>query len=328
METLTSELTQLAEFEGELLVVPASEIRETGVRSAAQARLTFGVNLAVSGSIQQYGDGMRVTLNLVDAVNERQLHSKIVYERREDVSSLQDSSVAKVAQMLDVQIRPESRLVLAPGRAVSSAAYGAYLEGLGCLQRNENANSLDSALYLFRRAIGQDSGYALAYAGIGEAYWRKYGLTGDVSWLTPAKANASRALELNDRLVPVLVTMGLVHVGTGQSEEAISYFKRALDIDPMNSEAYDRLASAYESLGRVAEAQSTYEISIKLKPHDWHGYYNLAKFLAVEGRINDALKQLAAADSLAPAATYPYELFGNLYTFLGTYEKAKTCLQR
>ena len=53
VETLTTKLTQLERFQDSLWVVPVSEVRAAGAASAAEARRAFGVNLVVTGSVQQ-----------------------------------------------------------------------------------------------------------------------------------------------------------------------------------------------------------------------------------------------------------------------------------
>ncbi len=328
METLSSKLTQLAEFEGSLYVVPASEIRERRITSAAQARSTFGVNLAVTGSIQEIGDGIRTTLNLVDAASARQLRSIVRDEQKRDLLALQDSTVAELALMLNIQLRPESRGVLAAGETRSSEAYRAYLEGRGYLKGGAGLAELDSAEESFKKAIAADSVYALAYAGLGEVYARRYDLTNDVSWVDPGISFSSRALELDDQLAPVFVTLGWVHRYTGQYQEAVSYFKRALQIDSTDNEAYVQLASTYEALGRLVEAESTYQASLRRRPNYWRDHYNLARFYAFHGRRQEALAAVATAESLAPPGTFPREAIGSLYTFLGEYDQATRLLRQ
>jgi serine/threonine protein kinase/tetratricopeptide (TPR) repeat protein len=328
METITSKLTQLADFTGPLSVVPSSEVRDKKIASAAQARRVFGIDLAVTGSVQNYGDRVRITLNLVDAVHERQLRSTVINEQMSDLPVLQDLIVGEMAQMLDVQLQSHSRQVLSAGWTNSSDAYYSYLQGQGFLQQYANVGSLDSALRLFGAAIRQDSTYALAYAGLGEAYWRKYQNTMDNRWVTPAIAMSSRALELNDHVAPVLLTLGIIHRGTGQYEEAVRYLKQALALDSMNNEAYKEIALALESLGRQGEAESTYQQAVRLRPDDWQNYYYLAMFNFRRGLSKEALAQTAVAESLAPAAAYPYYVLGSMYIFLGMNEKAKALLQR
>jgi serine/threonine protein kinase/tetratricopeptide (TPR) repeat protein len=328
METLTSKLTQLAGSEHSLMVVPASEIRDSDVKSATQARKRFGVNLVVTGSVQQLDGHIRATLNLVDATTDRQLRSTVLDQRGEDISSLQDSSVAEVARLLDIPLLPKTEHDILAGGTRSSSAYRAYLEGRGYLQRHDDARTLDSARYCFDAAIRDDSAFALAYAGMGEMFWRRFNLTNDASWVEPAIRYSSRAVELDDRQAPVLVTLGILHRATGQYQEAISYFKRALLIDSLNSETYAQLATAYESAQRFGEAEATYRRSITLRPNYWRSYYNLARYFIYRGQNDSAVMQATTAESLAPAATLPYESIGSLYAFMGRFDRAKTLLER
>jgi serine/threonine protein kinase len=122
METLSSKLTQMEQFHGSLLVVPASEVRENKVSSVRQARKVFGVTHAVTGSVQQHSDRIQITLNLVDTRTERQLHSAIFDEATADISSLVDSSVAELARMLEIQLRPGERKVLSTGGTTTPGA--------------------------------------------------------------------------------------------------------------------------------------------------------------------------------------------------------------
>jgi serine/threonine protein kinase len=169
METLSSKLTQMEQFHGSLLVVPASEVRENKVSSVRQARKVFGVTHAVTGSVQQHSDRIQITLNLVDTRTERQLHSAIFDEATADISSLVDSSVAELARMLEIQLRPGERKVLSTGGTTSPGAYYSYLRARGHLQRHHydgNPESIDSAIYCFDDAVKRDPAYALAYAGL------------------------------------------------------------------------------------------------------------------------------------------------------------------
>lgn len=328
METLTSKLTQLAGSEYSLMVVPASEVRDSDIKSAAQARKRFGVNLVITGSVQQIDGRIRATLNLVDTKSDRQLRSTVLDQRGDDMSSLQDSSVAEVARLLDVPLLPEIRRDIRSGGTRSSNAYRAYLEGRGYLQRHNNIRTLDSAQLCFDNAIRDDSAFALAYAGMGEIYWHRFNLTNDPSQIEPAIRYSSRALEIDDRQAPVLVTLGILHRATGQYQEAISYFKRALLIDSLDSGTYAQLATAYESAQRFDEAEATYRRSIDLRPDYWRGYYNLARYYLYRGMNDSAEAQARIAESLAPDATLPYESLGSLYAYMGRFDRAKELLQR
>ena len=328
VETITSKLTELAGLKGLISVVPASEVRDKKIESADQARRVFGINLAVTGSVQRYEDRVLITLNLVDAAAERQVRSAVINEKMSDLPVVQDLIVVEMAQLLDLPLPSDSRRLLSAGRTTSTDAYYFYLQGQGFLQQYENTACLDSAENLFYAAIKQDSSYALAYAGLGEVYWKKYRLSMDIKWVGPSISMSNRALELDDHLAPVLITLGLIHTGTGHYEEAVRYLKQALQIDSLNYEAYIELASAFESLGRTQEAEGTYQTAMRLRPNFWRNYYYLALFYANTGRRDQALKQMATAELLAPRASYPYYMLGSVLLYLGAIDKAKTMLER
>ena len=97
--------------------------------------------------------------------------------------------------------------------------------------------NIDRSIELFRQAIDQDSLYALAYAGLAEAYWRKYDETQEIEWVDDAKATCVDAIRLNDMLAPVRVTLGMIYHGTGEYEKSVTEFEAALALDTANADA-------------------------------------------------------------------------------------------
>ncbi|MEJ2721958.1 MAG: protein kinase, partial [bacterium] len=137
METLTSQLTRLEQFQGSLWVVPASEVRVREVTSPSEAARVFGVNLVVSGGVQRFDGRFRVTLNLIDVAKPgqpRQIDSHMIDNVMANISVLQDEIVVRMAGMLDVNLVPETRRMLAAGGTNMSEAYELYLNGRGYLQ--------------------------------------------------------------------------------------------------------------------------------------------------------------------------------------------------
>ena len=328
VETLTSKLTQLEQFQGSLWIVPASDVRNRSIASASEARKEFGVNLVVSGSVQRLEDTFRLTLNLVDARSLRQLDSSVIDDHISQLSILQDETVVRIAEMLNVEINPETHGVIFAGSTTLPDAYELYVQGRGYVQRFENPDNIDTAIRLFERAIEQDAYYALAYSGLGEAYWHKYEMTEDPQWTEPALRNCERAVALNDLLAPVNVTLGIIYTGTGRAEEAISKFQRALMLDPSNADAYRGMALAFESLGNLEEAESTYTRSIELKPDYWSGYSSLGAFYYRYGRYEEAAREFQHVIELIPESAIGYRNMGGIYFMLNRTTQAIQMLER
>ena len=328
METLTSKLSQLEQFQGALWVVPASEVRERGITSTRQARRAFGVTLAVTGSVQRIAEKVRMTLNLVDAQQERQLRSLVVEASLANVFALQDSTVIKLAGMLEVELQPEQQRLLMAGGTTIGGAYDFYIQGRGYLQRYERVENIDTAIGLFRQALSKDSTYALAYAGLGEAYWRKYKASKDPQWVEHAIETSQHAVELNDQLAPVHITVGLIYKGTGRYEEAVQEFQQALKLDSVSHEAYRGLAAAYVHLNEIEQAEATYQKVIELKPDYWAGHYDLGLFYHYLGRYEDALKLLHKLEDLLPDDVIAYDNLGALYFYLERWTDARKIWER
>jgi serine/threonine-protein kinase len=328
VETLTSKLTQIERFQGSLRVVPSSDIRRGGAETVQEARRNFGVNLVLTGSMQRSGDSVRLTANLVDATTLRQLRSQVFDGQITDVSLWQDEAVVAVARMLDLELNPDSHRVLAAGGTDSSEAFRLYTEGRGLLQRFEKRENVERAAVLFERAIAADPRYALAYAGLCEADWRRYELTKDSDWVGEARQQCQRALELDDTLAPVHVALGMVLSRTGRHEEAIGELRRALEIDPLNAQAYRELGRASEARGDLAAAEATLHRSIQLRPDDWAAHNTLGVFYYRHGRYAEAEAPFQRVIALTPDNPRGYINLGGLYHLMGRLEDAEAMLRQ
>ena len=96
----------------------------------------------------------------------------------------------------------------------------------------------------------------LGFARLAEAEWLKYKATNDPRLMDQALRDGKHAAEINDQLAPVHVTLGRMQAETGKNDLAVEEFQRALQLDPRNAEAYQRIAKAYEAQGRAAELRA------------------------------------------------------------------------
>ena len=328
METLSSKLTQVEQFDRSLWVVPSSEVIRNKIKSPDEAYQRYGVNLAVTGSLQFFDDLLRLTLNLVDAENLRQLNSSVIDVKAKNISSLQDKSVIKLLEMLHIELEPESKDILSVGGTDDPEAYEYYIKGRGYLQRYENVDNIDKAINLFARATEFDSLYALAYAGLGESYWRKYEVTKISNWVELAEKECERAFTLDSLLAPVNVTLGMIYSGTGSYEHAIDHFNRALSNQPSNAAAYRGLAKVYETLENFKGAERTFKRAIRLKPDYWAGYNDMGVFYYKRGRYDDAIEQFKMVIKLIPDNYRGYNNLGGIYYMLERRDDAREMFER
>jgi serine/threonine protein kinase/tetratricopeptide (TPR) repeat protein len=320
-ETLT---TKLASLRGDyaLLVVPSSEIRGENVNTAYQARHIFGVNLVLEGSLAQSGGVVRIKYALVDASTLLQIRGDVITEQATDPFGVEDKVVESVLTALDVELGGADQDAVKQRGTRAPVAYDYYLRGIGYLRESEKPENTDHAIEVFQHALQQDPNYALAYAGLGEAYWQKYEHTRDASWVNKAGEACQNAELVGGGLAATHVCLGMVLNGTGEYERAVDEFQRATEIDPANDDAIRELASAYEKLGKTSEAEAAYQRAIELRPKSWLGYNRLGIFQHNQGRYEDAANAFQHVIQLAPDSYRGYSNLGGAYLALGRYSDA------
>ncbi len=324
-ETLTSKLSQLERYQKSFWVVPAGDART--VKSPEEAHRNLDVNLAVTGSVQRTQEGVEVTTNLIDAANHRQLASRTLHVPSISLEDLQQQVWESVADMLDLQVPPEVKAELAAGGTSQPEAYELYERGTGYLQHGA-PDDVDRAIDAFNKALAEDSNYALAYAGLGQAYAGKYNATKNPAWLEQATRDAGRAVELNDRLIPVRMSLAGVYQQTGQLDKALAEYKSVLERDPTVTDAEYHLGEIYQTQGKNKQAEEAFKHVISRHPTYWRGYGDLAALYYNTGRFNEAAQQYQLVIDLAPDISAGYFSLGGTYLALGRYDDAITVLKK
>jgi serine/threonine-protein kinase len=327
-ENLTSALSRLRQFQQTLLVVPFSEVLRLKEGGVAAVRQAFGVNLVVTGGVQRMSNPIRLTLNLVDANTGFTLPGRSVSRSYRDIEELQNGVEAELVSLLGLELQPEARTALAANRTSVPGAYEAYTEANGLLQRPDKEGNLDRAIALFEKATKLDDRYALAWAGLSDAWFRRYEDTKDPQWLTHAQQSASRAVELNSQLPRGYISQGQIYRATGHYEQAVEAFQTALRIDPVNAPAFRGLGAAWEQLGRRQDAEATYRQAVRLSPDDWFAVNDLAAFFFHTGQLENAAGQFRRATEIAPDNYKAWNNLGGVYYDLGRYGEARQAFQK
>ena len=324
VETLTSQLTQLPQFNTSIQVIPSSEIHARHITSAKQAAQIFGADLAVTGSIQKYSGKIRLIINLVDTKSLRQISSTSGDYTLSNVYNFQDDVVRKLSTILAVNIRPEEIEKINRGGTENIDAYILYTQGKGYLQNYWSAKNINTAIRLFHEALGKDSEYVLAFAGLTEAYIKKFKYQKITNYLDSASIYNEKAKSLNGNLPLVHIASGMILNEKGEFEKSVSEFKKAIEEDKYNFEGYNGLAISYQSLNLNIKAEQTYKQSIKLKPAYWVGYNKLGIFYYSHGEFNKAVEQFQKVVELTPDNTFGLNNLGAVYMYLGKWSEAKS----
>jgi TolB-like protein len=210
----------------------------------------LGVEALVTGRVMQRGDEISVSAELVDAREDKQLWGEQYGRTLADIHSVQQEIATAVSGNLRVRLTSEEKTRLAKSPATNPEAYQLYLKGR--YQANQGtAAGLKNGIEYFQQAIDKDPGYALAYAGLGDAYTA---LGGGWLYIPPsvsfpkAKAAAQKALELDDTLAEAHAALAYaVFFADWDWPNTEREFKRAIELNPniaLSHIRYARLGGA------------------------------------------------------------------------------------
>ena len=326
-DTLNSRLGELS-VRHALAVIPMNSTVEKHVTTVDAARQQFGVNLVLVLSVQRAAGDVRVNYALVDARSHRQVRSGTVTAAAVDPFALQDRVFERIAASLDLQLAPQEKQTFSAHGTSEPAAYDFYLQGRGYLQDYIVPENVDNAVTLFNRALEKDPTYAAATAGLGEAYWRKFQLAHDMRWADAAISNCQKAADLGPQLAAAHTCLGRVFRARGNYESSAEQYRRALEIEPGNDDAYGGLAIAYEQLGRVEEAERLYKQAISVRPAYWATYNWLGLFYMAHARYEEAASMFTQVVTLAPDSFTGYSNLGAVRIWQGKYSESIPILQQ
>jgi serine/threonine-protein kinase len=321
-ETLSAKLTQLSSG-GSVRVVPVRELSAQHVETPRDARRVFGVNLVLTGSLERAGNFFRISYALVNPSSDFQVSADTLTLPASNPFGIEDQVVEGTATMLGLHVQAAERQKVESHGTQEASAFQDYLKGLGYLQNYETTENVDNAIQSFESALKVDSNYTLAYAALGQAYWRKFDTTQDTDWVSKAQQSCSHAATLNANLADTHLCQGIMQGGTGHYSEAISDFQKVLDIEPTNTFAYEGLANAQYNLKKTSDAEATYHHAISVRPDYWAPYNWLGVLYFHTGKIERAAEMFRKVTQLAPGNHQAfYNLCGADY-LLGKWDEAE-----
>lgn len=140
--------------------------------------------------------------------------------------------------------------------------------------------------------------------------------------LDEALTHYRRALELHPDFAEAHNNLCLLLSDMGRTDEALTHCRRALDLDPGRAKAENSLGVVLARMGRSAEALVHYERALRLAPHYAEAHHNLGALLAGMGRTEAALTRYQRALDLEPRHAGARNNLGVLLVKLGRADEA------
>src|SRR5207253_3074158 len=161
----------------------------------------LGVMNILEGSVQRSNDQVRVNVQLINAMSDAHLWADIYDRKLTDIFSVESDIAKTIADTLQAKLTGSEKRTIAAQPTENSEAHEFYLKGR-FFWNKRTGNDLKKSIDYFNQAIAKDAGYALAYAGLADAYalLSVYGAAPPGDAFPKARVAAQKALELDNTL--------------------------------------------------------------------------------------------------------------------------------
>ncbi|MGH8216374.1 MAG: tetratricopeptide repeat protein [Rhodanobacteraceae bacterium] len=336
-------LTKLADV-GNLKVI--SRTSTMRYRSHPDDLKTIGRQLGVAtileGSVQKQGNQVLINVQLIDAKTDNHIWAQVYTRKLDNIFGVEGEVAGKIAQALNAKLSPAQTEQLAGVPTTDPAAYDAFLRAEYQVSRfwlSDPTADFKAAISLYRQAVAQDPGFALAWARLSfsESMLVRWGGGSEeepLKLIEHARADAERALKLAPGMsaahiaigysdfygkrdyaaalkafdaalairpndADALAACGYVERQQGRFDDGIASLKQALSYDPRNSGLAYEIGNTWLWIRRYAEAEPWFQRALALDPNSLAARYRESQLILY--RSGDVARALAAAKGERPA---------------------------
>ncbi|HKV61717.1 MAG TPA: tetratricopeptide repeat protein, partial [Candidatus Acidoferrum sp.] len=323
----------------------------------------LGVHTILTGRMLQRGNDLSISAEFVDAEHDRVMWSKQYQWKLTDVPNIQTEITEDITQNLKMNLTGADKSRLAQRSTQNSEAYQLYLQGRFYWNRR-TAGGVNKAIDFFQQAIGKDPNYALAYSGLADSYFslaRNSAVLSPKEAGAKARQAAEKALELDPSLSEVHASMGLVllifewdfagaerefrraidlntgypyaHVwyaellyGTGRYEESVLENRKAVALEPFNSNLKVNLGLSLMHAKHLQQAEQQFRETLDMDPNYPIGHYFYAEVLILQKRFDEAVAEMEKTVQSLPESSYYRGYRGYAYAKAGKTGEARKIL--
>ena len=311
-----------------LILRPLSSVRQFSRADVdpQTAGHKLGADTVLEGSVQRWGDKIRVNVRLISVDSGEPLWSATFDDKYTDIFTVEDAISSKVADALRLRLaRPAGG-----GQTQNVEAYRLYLQGR-LFQFRSTPQDIRQAIAFYEQALELDPNYALAYAGIADSY-RMLPITSDVAAseaFPKSKEAALKALELDNRSSQSHVVLGYVYSWYEWNWPAAEdEMRKAIELDPNNADAHRGLSLLLTVLGRHDEAITEMRQARTLDPLSLPTNALEAQTLFYAGRKDEAIDRLNKTFEIDPNFWIARLMLARIYISENRWSDALTELEK
>lgn len=287
---------------------------------AAAAATSLGAGFVVEGDVRRAGGMLDVGVALVAADGQRRDAGRYTGELAQ-IFDLHQRIAQGVIAALTAAKAVSSGAAPSPAPTLNQEAYADYAQARHFLERPDD---VDHAVRLFESAIAKDSRFALAFAGLGQAYWSKYRQTQDPVWTVRATTAILDALRIDPNQPEVRLSLAVMYQGLGRHDAAEEEARDVLARQPWNDDAHRLLAGIHIDRAEWDAAVVELTRAIELRPNYWRNHSELGYTHFQTGRHDDAVKAYTRVVELQPDSALGHHMLGTVHQSAGRLREALT----
>jgi non-specific serine/threonine protein kinase len=320
-EEIISDLSHIHEL---LVISRSSAMTFKGTRKTIKIIASeVNVRYVLEGSVRKAGNKLRITAQLIDALSDTHLWAEKYNGLLDDVFDIQEKVSQSITDALELQLSGEEKQSITERPFRDVKAYEYYLKARQEID-SFTEEGVKRAIQYLESALKIVEENDVLYAGLSYAWWQYFNIGSKKEYLDNGLKYAGEALRLNpDSSEGHFVTGNLfIFSVLGKIKKGVVHLRRALEVDPNNSEAAFHLAGVYLMLGKTADAAPLIEKQLSIDPLNFYGYWASSVLHLVEGRYEQALRSMTHAHELVPGVPSIDFFYSLILMYNGHLEEA------
>ena len=327
-------ITELSKFRSLFVIARNSSFAFKGKQvDIKDASSKLGVRYIVEGSVRRAGNRVRITAQLIDAVEDKHIWAERYDRDLEDIFAVQDEVTEAIVTTIEPRLISSERQRARRKPTDSLSAWECYQRGLWH-SFQYNLDDTRTALEFLQRAIDLDPNFASAYGGLAFSLY-VHVIMGNSE---DRERDLERGLEAGKKAVTLDESDPIAHLGLGricivrgEHDKAIAACDRAISLNPSFAAAHYGRGHSLWHTGRAAEAIASFDEAMRLSPSDplfWTFMASKAIALVMLERYDEALDLSRKAQQMPITAIWAYMGELSALGLLDRKEEAQAALKR
>ncbi len=318
-------IAQLSKI-GELRVISRTSVMQYKTvkkKSLPEIADELNVSLILEGTVRRSDDRVRIVAQLIEAREDKHIWAETYDREVKDIFAIQSDVAEKIAGVLSVELSANEKSLIQKKPTEDFAAYNFYIKGREYYYRYRKKDN-EQAIRMFKKALEIDPKYAMAYAGLANAFSQRYHRFGfSRSWNDSALIVSKIALEIDHNCAEAHEALGVSHAVVDRSSLAIEAYKKSIQSNPGYFKAVGNLAYRYQKIGQLEKALNWHKKMISLNPAFAGAYHQIGLVYKILCDDLNAHHALEKALELDPNHVYARWGLISLYLSQNKYDLAK-----